>query len=360
MSSELINLVKTEQEAQKKDERGEVYAIRGTKFLLIYDVGDYLDKYQLSNLIQLLSPVRELYINFHLGVTRVAVWFRKQLSRKHADIFRFEGNFPNIETIKGKDRGDWIKIISDFKASDKMTNRSSHPRIEQRQLKNEQEEKRLKKEEQEEKKLENEKQREANNERKRKLNRERTQKYRERKHIAQPNEQKEQQSNGLQEQINDLKAQINKQNELISGLSWSPRFARCKRQINKQNEIITKLQNHVNQVCGEEGIDEEDEEAGDEEDNTKDNDYDRMSQDTIEGEEPIFSDEEIPEEGTDFTRCVAIEQNGEKCIRIRRNGNYCWIHDPENPQTCKKCGKRLLVKQGIVVNGLMKDPSRTV
>ena len=69
MSSELINLVKTE---QKKDER--VYAIRGTKFLLTYDVGDYLDKDQLSNLIQLLSPVRELYINFHLGITRVAVW----------------------------------------------------------------------------------------------------------------------------------------------------------------------------------------------------------------------------------------------------------------------------------------------
>ena len=347
MSSELINLVKTE---QKKDE---LYAIRGTKFLLTYDVGDYLDKYQLSNLIQLLSPVRELYVNFHLGVTRVAVWFKKQFSRKHSDIFRFEGNFPKIETIKGKDRGDWIKIISDFKASDKMTIRSPHPRIEQRQLKNEQEEKRLKKKEQEEKKLEKNKQREANNERKRKLNRERTQKYRERKHIDQPNEQKEQQfeSNGLQEHINDLKAQINKQNELISGLQEQQ--AELARQINKQNEIITKLQNHVNQVFGEEGsIDEEDD---DEEDDIKDNDYDSMSQDTIEGEETDFSDEEIPEGGTDFTRCIGIEQNGEKCIRIRRNGDYCWFHDPENPKVCHKCGKRLLIKQGVKVDGRTKD-----
>ena len=163
----------------------DLYAIRGTKFLLTYDVGDYLDKDQISNLIQLLSPVREIYINFHLGITRVAVWFKKQFSRKHSDIFRFEGNFPKIETIKGKDRGDWIKIISDFKTSDKMTIQPSHPRIEQRQIKKEQNEKRLKKEEQEDKKKEKEKQREANNERKRKLNCERAQRYRERKR-AQP------------------------------------------------------------------------------------------------------------------------------------------------------------------------------
>ena len=161
-----------------------------------------------------------------------------------------------------------------------MTIRPPHPRIEQRQLKNEQEEKRLKKEEQEEKKLEKEKQREANNERKRKLNRERTQKYRKRKHmIAQP---------------------INKQTaKHILGLQ---------EQINKQNEILTKLQDHLNQVFGEEGsIDEEDdtkdeeegsidEEDDDEEDDIKDDDYDSISQDTIEGEEPDFSDEEIPKE----------------------------------------------------------------
>jgi hypothetical protein len=149
-----------------------------------------------------------------------------------------------------------------------------------------------------------------------------------------------------------LQEQINKQNELILGLQ---------EQINKQNEIITGLQNHVNQVFGEEGsIDEEDDDeeavAIDEEDNTKDDDYDSMSQDTIEGEEPDFSDEEIPA-GTDFTKCIGIEQNGEKCIRIRRNGDYCWFHDPENPQVCHKCGKRLLGKQGIVVNGRMKDPT---
>ena len=127
----------------------------------------------------------------------------------------------------------------------------------------------------------------------------------------------------------------------------------------------------MNQVFGEEGNiesdeegDEEDDEEGDEKD-TKDaitekdadRDYDSMSQDTIEGDEPDFSDEEIPEGETDFTRCIAIEENGEDCIRIRRNGDYCWIHDPENPKVCHKCGKRLKVKQGVEVNGRMKNPA---
>ena len=366
----------------------EVYAIRGTKFLLTYDVGDYLDKDQLSNLIQLLSPVRELYINFHLGITRVAVWFKKQFSRKHSDIFRFEGNFPKIETIKGKDRGDWIKIISDFKASDKMTIRASHPRIEQRQLKNEQEEVQLKKKEQEEKKLEKEKQREANNERKKKLNRERTQKYREPKRmITQSNEEQHKEKQQFEEekrQFEKEKQQFEKEkrqfeeekrqksNDEQEQINTVASLRSLQEQINKQNEIITKLQNHVNQVFGEEGsIEEEDEgdeedvcneedEEIDEEDDTKheenkDDDYDSMSQDSI--EEHDFSDEETPEGDTDFTQCIGIEQNGEKCIRIRRNGDYCWFHDPENPQVCHKCGKRLLVKQGIVVNGRMKDPT---
>ena len=72
------------------------------------------------------------------------------------------------------------------------------------------------------------------------------------------------------------------------------------------------------------------------------------------------TEEELEEvyskENTDFTRCIGTEQNGERCIRIRRNGDYCWYHDPENPQICKKCGKKLKVKQEVVVNGRMKNP----
>ena len=61
------------------------------------------------------------------------------------------------------------------------------------------------------------------------------------------------------------------------------------------------------------------------------------------------------EENTDFTKCIGIEQDGSPCIRIRRNGDYCWYHDPENPQVCHKCNKKLKVKQNIVVNGRMKE-----
>ena len=239
---------------QQKDDKA--YAIRGTKFLLTYDVDDYLDKNRLSEHFQRLSPVRELYINFHLGITRVAVWFKKQFTRKYPDIFRFGETHPTIETIVGKGDG-WLKAISSFSESDKMAIRiKEHPRLKQRELKREREEKLLEKEQRKRKK---EQQRELTVSRKKTLNRERVQKCRERQKNA--SEQKptqrnmslkpslqDKQNEGLQEQINKqnelisgLQEQINKQNELISGLQ---------EQINKQNEIIAKLQDHVAQVFG--------------------------------------------------------------------------------------------------------------
>ena len=95
--------------------------IRGTRFLITYDTGDYLDKERLSVFFNELYPVRELYINFHLGVTRAAVWFKKQFTIIYNDVFNFDGNFPTIENIKGKDRDVWLRTISDFAPSDKMT-----------------------------------------------------------------------------------------------------------------------------------------------------------------------------------------------------------------------------------------------
>ena len=76
-----------------------------------------------------MSPVRELYINFHLGITRVAVWFKKQFTIKHYDAFTFNKIYvPTIETIVGK--GDeWIKAISSFSESNKMAIQiKEHPR----------------------------------------------------------------------------------------------------------------------------------------------------------------------------------------------------------------------------------------
>jgi hypothetical protein len=208
-----------------------------------------------------------------------------------------------------------------------------------------------KKREKEKQREAKEKQREANQERRRTLNRERMQRYR-KNMLAKKHEQENQQ---LKKENQQLKEELSRKQS-----QPEERPNDEQKQINKQNEIITKLQDHVNQVFGEEGsIDEEDdtkdEEAGsiDEEDDIKDDYYDSMSQDTIEGEEPIFSDEERPG-GTDFTQCIAIE-NDKRCTRSRRNGDYCWLHDPENPQLCHKCGKRLLIKQGAVVNGRTKD-----
>ena len=53
--------------------------IRGTRFLITYDTGDYLDKERLSVFFNELYPVRELYINFHLGVTRVCGLVQKTI-----------------------------------------------------------------------------------------------------------------------------------------------------------------------------------------------------------------------------------------------------------------------------------------
>ena len=71
-----------------------------------------------------LYPVRELYINFHLGITRVAVWFKKQLTRTHDESFTFttinRSFFPTIYIIKGKDKTYWKKVFNEFKKEDKM------------------------------------------------------------------------------------------------------------------------------------------------------------------------------------------------------------------------------------------------
>ena len=154
-----------------------------------------------------------------------------------------------------------------------------------------------------------------------------------------------------------MQEQINKQNEKIE----------------KQNEILAKLQDHVAQVFGEvdsinnaeEDIEKdvaEDAEEDVEEDADAGADRDDISAMLSEDSDPNEPyEEELEEvlcpENTDFTRCEGTEQNGEKCIRIRRNGNYCWYHDPDNPQVCHKCGKRLRVKSGVEVNGKIKDPT---
>ena len=80
----------------------------------------------------------------------------------------------------------------------------------------------------------------------------------------------------------------------------------------------------------------------------------RLSEDS---DHEDYQSEEEPESEvkTDFTKCIGVEEDGSSCIRIRRNGNYCWYHDPENPQVCRKCHKKLKIKQGMEVNGITKD-----
>ena len=99
--------------------------IRGTKFLLTYDYeDDYLDKDQLTKFFKKLYPARELYINFHLGISRFAVCFKKQFTRTKDHAFTFStldrSYLPEIETMKGKDKYVWKKVLNEFKKEDKM------------------------------------------------------------------------------------------------------------------------------------------------------------------------------------------------------------------------------------------------
>ena len=268
----LDNHIKEEQEQKrlkKELENTQTYAIQGTKFWLYDSEDDYLDKKLLTKFFNELYPVRELYINFHLGVTRVAIWFKKQLSRTRDDTFTFStldrSYLPEIETIKGKDKDVWKKVLNEFKKEDKMK-AWDDKETQQNGI--------IRRTKCQEQKLENEKQREANQERRRTLNRERMQRYRknilankheqENQQLKKENQQLRKENHQLKEELsrnqaqpeerpNDEQKEINKQTaSQILGLQ---------EQINKQNEIITKLQDHVNQVFGKEDSieDEEDE-----------------------------------------------------------------------------------------------------
>jgi hypothetical protein len=70
-----------------------------------------------------------------------------------------------------------------------------------------------------------------------------------------------------------------------------------------------------------------------------------------------------------YTFCVGIEENGSRCLRIKRVGDYCWFHNTEDPNICcrelKKgkrkgqiCGKHLAFKQEMLpkINGSTTDP----
>ena len=155
---------------------------------------------------------------------------------------------------------------------------------------------------------------------------------------------------------------ISKQKEQISGLQ---------EQLKDEYLLMSKLQEQVNQLrtkvfnCSIEDSDVDDPEELDREEEDKELDQeeeyidkeldeDEPNDDDIEDKE---EDDEQNDEETDYTRCDEIEKNGERCIRIRRNGNYCWFHDPINPQVCHTCGNRLRIKKGIRVNGSMKDPT---
>ena len=158
--------------------------IRGTKFLLTYNAEDYLDKDLLTVLFNKLHPVRELYINFYLGITRVAVRFKKQLSRTHNDVFDFHVNSscycPIIDVIKGNDKNDWKKVVDEFKEEDKMPvwNDTEKKIFDKYILSRKVDKQRKLKEQLEKKKQEKEHLRELNHERRRKLNRERMQNIR--------------------------------------------------------------------------------------------------------------------------------------------------------------------------------------
>ena len=224
MYSDLVGLLKNLDEAKCKeceeDNKKIKYAIRGTKFLITYNSEDYLDKNKLSTCIQLLYPVKELYINFYLGVNRVAVWFEKQFSSDNENVFRFDYLAlitPIVKNIKGKVRSEWINIIIGFLPSDKMTIHQIKEPI--KRLSKKQLEQKL------DKKQEKEHQKEMNNERKRTLNCERMQKYR-KCLLAKKNKQDNQQQDNHQlkkEKQNQPESKhitllINKQNELIKGL----------------------------------------------------------------------------------------------------------------------------------------------
>ena len=233
--TELVGFLKTLDEEKRKEEekeqkaiKAQTYIVRGTKFLITYDDGDYLDKKALSKRFHALSPVKELYINFYLGVTRVAVWFEKQFTRKGRYPFRFEDISlitPTVENIKGKGRDAWIKVISDFKPEDKITDFFQELDRKQK-LEWKQTEKRKKNKVQEkEKQMKQErleKQREANKERRRTLNCERMQRHRKHELDKREKQKFEEEKRQFEEEKRQFEEEkqlpneqvINKQNEM--------------------------------------------------------------------------------------------------------------------------------------------------
>ena len=68
----------------------------------------------------------------------------------------------------------------------------------------------------------------------------------------------------------------------------------------------------------------------------------------------------------DEEQCIGVERNGTRCIRIKRNGDYCWFHDPINPQICHRilqkgkrkgeiCGDPLRYKENTNVTAKTKN-----
>ena len=97
--------------------------IRGTKFSLKYESDNFLDQEELTVFFNKIYPIKELYINFHLSITHVAVWFKRQLNRTHDTAFNYVQNGicyrPTIEVIKGNDKSVWKKVTDTFRKDDK-------------------------------------------------------------------------------------------------------------------------------------------------------------------------------------------------------------------------------------------------
>ena len=168
--------------------------IRGTKFSLTYESNDFLNQDDLTVFFNKIYPVKELYINFHLGITHVAVWFKRQLNRTHDTAFNYVQNGicyrPTIDIIKGKDKSVWKKVTDTFRKEDKKETWDARDVKRRMNNKTYQAGKTKKKhnEEKQVKKLEKERKKELTKERRRKLNCERMRKCRKRL-LEQKNEQ---------------------------------------------------------------------------------------------------------------------------------------------------------------------------
>ena len=86
------------------------YKVRGTKFLLTYR--RYLNEAKLSEFLENISSIKEKYVGFRNGNTRVAVWFEKHFTSNNSNVFKFDGFIPTIQNIRAR-KYDWLRVVNE-------------------------------------------------------------------------------------------------------------------------------------------------------------------------------------------------------------------------------------------------------